>query len=522
MNRIGIGLEQRQTVRLEQKLVITPQLQQAIKLLQLNNFELAEMLQEELLENPILDEPGDEEQDERQEPTPASEAEAAGEDAPDAAEEKSEEDALEDMDWEAYFEDVDFSRSALPSNREVYDSDLPPIEARLTADETLGEHLMSQLQLRRIDNDTLQMSMLIVGYLNDDGFLLLDDKPKATPEEILYAVADHMTEQEHMQYAKDPDMPIHEERRAHWREVAEEALRVVQSLEPIGVAARSLKECLLIQCRQQTHLKDPDLIERLIMDHLRNLERRNYNAIAKRIKVSFEELIEAEQVLGMFDPRPGRNFTSEPASYITPDIHIKKVGDEYTVTLNDDGLPKLKISQFYKQAMKDKEKSTSKEFVQEKLRSATWLLRSIHQRQRTIHKVTESIIKRQRDFLDKGLQYLKPMILADVAGDIEMHESTISRVTTNKYVHTPQGVFELKFFFTSSLKSSHGGEDISSLTVKEKIKQMIAEEDPKKPLSDQQIVDVLGKSGIKIARRTVAKYRGQLGLASSSRRKKLY
>ena len=224
----------------------------------------------------------------------------------------------------------------------------------------------------------------------------------------------------------------------------------------------------------------------------------------------------------MFDPRPGRNFTSEPASYITPDIHIKKVGDEYTVTLNDDGLPKLKISQFYKQAMKDKEKSTSKEFVQEKLRSATWLLRSIHQRQRTIHKVTESIIKRQRDFLDKGLQYLKPMILADVAGDIEMHESTISRVTTNKYVHTPQGVFELKFFFTSSLKSSHGGEDISSLTVKEKIKQMIAEEDPKKPLSDQQIVDVLGKSGIKIARRTVAKYRGQLGLASSSRRKKLY
>jgi RNA polymerase sigma-54 factor len=276
-----------------------------------------------------------------------------------------------------------------------------------------------------------------------------------------------------------------------------------------------------LQSWQRDDLQDPDLLERLIRNHLHNIERKNYAAIAKSIKVSLEDIIEHIKIIRQLDPYPSRNFIEQPTAYISPDIYIRKIGEDYHVTLNDDGLPRLKINSYYKRLLHS-QKQEGREFIQEKLRNATWLLRSIQQRKRTIHKVTQSIVERQRDFFEHGVQHLKPMILRDVAEDIEMHESTISRVTTNKYVHTPQGVFELKYFFTSSLQSSEGGDDVSSLMVKDKIKQLISDEEPKNPLSDQEIVKILEKDGIAIARRTVAKYRGILNIPSSSKRKRPY
>ena len=299
--------------------------------------------------------------------------------------------------------------------------------------------------------------------------------------------------------------------------VAEKVLKAIQLFDPVGVAARTLEECLMVQAQQLG--VDDEILTRIITDHLGNLEKKNYQAIARDLKEPVEEIYEAAKVIMQFDPRPGREFTAEDPLYITPDVFIHKVGDKYFVVPNDDGLPKLKISNFYQAALKGTPKA--REYVQEKLRSAQWLIRSIQQRQRTIVKVTESIIKFQRDFFDRGIDHLKPLILRDVAEDINMHESTISRVTTNKYVHTPQGIFELKFFFNSGIKSTDGDE-VASEAVKTKIKQIIAAEDPRHPLSDQRIVELLKDQTIDIARRTVAKYREQLGILSSSKRKQLF
>ncbi|MCB9639110.1 MAG: RNA polymerase factor sigma-54 [Myxococcales bacterium] len=534
-----MGLEHRQTLRLEHKLVITPQLQQAIKLLQLNHMELAEILQEELLENPMLEQSQEDEDEEWDGEGPSlddgdssqsaedeeMQAEAASLDeqlpeltSPEDQEEQAVPENFDEVDWEAYFQDMEYTAPSLPSNREDFD-ELPTLESRLTPEETMIEHLMQQLRLVRMDDDVREMSALIIGNLNEDGWLVMDEEGKREATEML---AEQMANQERAQMGEDvPGGESYEESVEYWKEIADEALEIVQGLEPSGVGARNLQESLLIQLQQRDGGEDLPLLERLVKDHLKNLERRNFAAIGKKMRVSLEALLEASEQIGQMDPRPGRNFSTDPPSYIgTPDIHVRKVGDQYYITLNDDGLPKLKISQFYKQAMRGQ--NQGKEFIQEKLRNATWLLRSIHQRQQTIYKVTESIVKRQRDFFDFGLEYLKPMILRDVAEDISMHESTVSRVTTNKYVQTPQGLFELKFFFTSSLQATDGGDDISSLTVKEKIKKMIAEEEPRNPLSDQQIVKLLESEGIQIARRTVAKYRNILNIPSSSRRKQLF
>jgi len=540
MNRIGIGLEHRQTLRLEHRLVITPQLQQAIKLLQLNNIEMADILQEELLENPMLEQQDEEDEDwdnERREPDLSEEtssgseedesrAEAAQIDAqlpellsPEEQTDQAVPDNFNEVDWEAYFQDMEFSTPSLPSNREDFDADLPTLESRLTPEETMIEHLMQQLRLVRLDDDTREMAALIIGNLNEDGWLVMDD---SNQHDALTLLAEQMSHQERSQHGENnTGGESLDESIEYWREIAEEALDVVQSLEPPGMGARNLQESLLIQLKQRDDDdNDIPLLQRLVGEHLKNLERRNFAAIGKKMRISLRALLDAAEQIGQMDPRPGRHFQNDPSFYITPDIYVRKVNDQYYITLNDDGLPKLKISQFYKQAMRGQ--TQGKEFIQEKLRNATWLLRSIHQRQQTIYKVTDSIVKRQRDFFDFGLQYLKPMILRDVAEDISMHESTVSRVTTNKYVHTPQGVFELKFFFTSSLQATDGGDDVSSLTVKEKIKKMIADEDPRDPLSDQQIVKLLESESIQIARRTVAKYRNILNIPSSSRRKQLF
>lgn len=499
-----MAMEMRQELKLQQQLVMTPQLQQAIKLLQLSRMELVDLVREEMLENPVLEddveiaserssEPdvlGGEEQITRQ-------VESAGDTELPVAEQSKDSNATEvgadtsavnEIDWENYLESYN-SSAPTPSFRPDSD-DLPSLEATLTKSESLPEHLMWQLKMSDLDNDQKEVGAVIIGNIDPSGYL------------------------------KDPPLADISAETGCTEDYAEEVLMKIQTFDPVGVGARSLAECMLIQAMHFG--QDDDLVVKMIKSHLGNLEKKNYQAIARDLKQPLEEIYEAAKVIMEFNPRPGREYSSDEPHYITPDVYIHKVGDRYFVVPNDDGLPKLKISSFYRTALSGGEnKAKAKDYIQDKLRSAQWLIRSIQQRQRTIIKVAESILKFQHDFFDKGIGHLKPLILRDVAEDIGMHESTISRVTTAKYVHTPQGIFELKFFFNSGIKRSND-DDLASQAVKSKIKQIISAEDIKKPLSDQKIVAALRESGIKIARRTVAKYREQMGILSSSKRKQLF
>jgi RNA polymerase sigma-54 factor len=306
------------------------------------------------------------------------------------------------------------------------------------------------------------------------------------------------------------------------KDLLEDTLTLIHEFDPPGVGARDLKECLLIQAK---HLEEDthDLVN-LINNHLKDLEKKNYEAIAKALGRDIEDVVEMCKIIYAMDPKPGREYVSSETHYVTPDVYVYKVGDDYVVSLNEDGLPRLKISNFYKNMLKSGKTTGDKtqDYIQEKLRSAVWLIKSIHQRQRTIYKVAESIVKHQRDFFEKGSEHLKPMVLRDIANDIGMHESTVSRVTTAKYVHTPQGIYELKYFFNSGISSGDGSDSLASESVKVKIKDLVSKEDPKNPLSDQKIVDLLKTDGIQIARRTVAKYRDVLKILPSSQRKKYF
>jgi len=494
-------MEIKQHLKLSQQLVMTPQLQQAIKLLQLSRMELADVVREEILENPVLEDAGEAGVDGAKADGPpieaASEAERAGEtelpvaDAPmegapatEVTPDARAGDAVNDFDWDTYLESQ--SNAAPMPSYKANNEDLPSIESTLTRGATLADHLEWQLKLGHFTLEDDGIGMLIIGNLTPDGYL----------EEPLEDLA---------------------EEAGVTLELAESVLRRIQEFDPIGVGARSLKECLLIQAR---HFGiDDDVLVGIIERHLSNLEKKNFAAIAKDLNQPLEEIYEAAKVIRDFDPKPGRQYTSEEPTYITPDVFIHKVGEKYFVVANDDGLPKLKISDFYRTALAGGAKA--REYVQEKLRSAQWLIRSIQQRQRTITRVTESILKFQREFFDKGTAYLKPLILRDVAEDIGMHESTVSRVTTNKYVHTPQGIFELKYFFNSGI-SRTDGDDLASEAVKLKIKQIVAKESPENPHSDQRIVELLRDQNIEIARRTVAKYREQLRILSSGKRRQVY
>jgi RNA polymerase sigma-54 factor len=495
-----MGMEMRQELKLTQQLVMTPQLQQAIKLLQLSRMELVDLVREELLENPVLEDDiemspeiqtrelvGDDEQLTRQ-VEEAGHTELPVTDGgikETAIEVKADGTAVAEIDWESYIEDYSSSAS-MPSFRPESD-DMPSYEATLTRSESLSEHLMWQLKMTDLDEQRMEIGAMIIGNIDPSGYL------KEPPLEDIAAEAGVSLE------------------------LAEEVLMRIQGFDPVGVGARGLAECLLIQAMHFG--QDDELVVKIIKSHLPNLERKNYQAIARDLKQPVEEVYEAAKVIMEFDPRPGRQYSSEEPHYITPDVYIHKVGDRYFVVPNDDGLPKLKISSFYRSALSGG--SNAKDYIQDKLRSAQWLIRSIQQRQRTIIKVAESILKFQRDFFDKGIAHLKPLILRDVAEDIGMHESTISRVTTNKYVHTPQGIFELKFFFNSGITRTDG-DDLASQAVKSKIKQIIGGEDARRPMSDQKIAAILKEGGIEIARRTVAKYREQMGILSSSKRKQLF
>jgi RNA polymerase sigma-54 factor len=504
-----MALELKQHLRMSQQLVMTPQLQQAIKLLQLSRIELVDLVQTEMNENPLLEAPEEGEEEGVAGGTSPAEAAALDEQAPPREADKSEEvkgeEGANEIDWDQYLDHYQLQGHTAPSNRGMLEEDLPGFEASLTKKTDLTDHLAWQLRLSDFTHDEERVAMLVIGNLDDGGYLRMPAVEGAAGAEEDASVRDPI-----VRIAFEAGVGV---------EFAEGVLKKVQSLDPVGVAARDLRECLLLQVR---HLNaDTPEIVAIIERHLKNLETKNYPAIAKDLKVSIEEVVKAVKIIARLDPKPGRAFTGEDAQYITPDVYVHKLGDRYVVVLNDDGLSKLRISSTYRNALKSGQAGKAKDYIQDRLRSAIWLIRSIHQRQRTIFKVTESIVKFQRDFLDKGIAHMKPLILRDVAEDIGMHESTVSRVTTNKYVHTPQGIFELKFFFNSGVGRT-GGDEIASEAVKDFMKKIVAGEDPKKPLSDQQIVEALAKQGIEIARRTVAKYREVLGILPSSRRKKLF
>jgi len=500
-----MSLELKQHLKMTQQLVMTPQLQQAIKLLQLSRMELVDLIRTELNENPLLDEQGDEEEGRAEAASPAEAKLEALEPGPKPDEKPQEvkgEEGANEIDWDQYLDHYQLQGHTAPSNRNMGDEELPGFEATLTRKSDLVDHLTWQLRLSRFSEDEERVAMLIIGNLDADGYFRM---PLVDGEADEDAVRDPL-----VRVAFEAGVGM---------EVAERVLRKVQGLDPVGVAARDLRECLLLQAR---HLNaDLPEVVAIIERHLKHLESKNYAAIARDLKIPVEEVVKAVKVIASFDPKPGRAHTSEEAQYITPDVHVYKVGDRYVTVLNDDGLSKLRISGMYRQALKSGQAGAAKDYIQDKLRSAVWLIRSIHQRQRTIFKVTESIVKFQRDFLDKGIAHLKPLILRDVAEDIGMHESTVSRVTTNKYVHTPQGIYELKFFFNSAIART-GGDEIASEAVKSHLKQIVAAEDPKHPHSDQKIVELLKGQGIEIARRTVAKYREVLGILPSSKRKKYF
>lgn len=501
-----MALELKQSLRLSQQLVMTPQLQQAIKLLQLNRIELAELINQELVENPILEEASEEQGEAPAEPTSE---ESPDEMTPEADQRRDEEAVLrpkekheeliagkeQDFNWDAYIDEFNSSSSSLPSMREV-NEELPTFESVLTKTASLEDHLTWQLSMVTMTDNERKLGGLIVGNLSDDGYLI------ASLEDL----------------AKEAEVEF---------EDAEEVLKIIQNFDPVGVASRNLQECLALQAKFMNP-RQP-LVEKMIESHLPELERKNYPAISKALGITTEKVIEATKLILELEPKPGRSFHTSDTQYITPDIYVYKVGNEYVIMLNEDGMPKLKISPYYKNILSERKNPAqttntkmTKEYVQDKLRSAMWLIRSIHNRQKTIYKVTEAIVSRQKDFFEKGIQHLKPMILKDVANDIGMHESTISRVTTNKFVHTPVGIYELKYFFNSSISSADGTDSLASEAVKEKIRSMVAKEDPKNPLSDQRIVEILKSDNINIARRTVAKYREMLGILSSGKRKKVF
>jgi len=466
------------STRLSQRLILTPSLQQAIKLLPLTTLELAEVLEQEVMENPLLEEIPQQEG--------MSVEEMAQEEAKDAAEK---DDPLSDLDVEKFFEDyLDDSDRRRTRPSEV--PELPPIENTLTEQPDLYDHLMWQLHMSVSDEMILEIGDAIIQNLDEDGML------RSSLDEIANLGPFAMEE-------------------------VENSLKIVQGLDPAGIAARDLMECLRLQLRNLGLEDSPTDV--MVRDHLKHLQSHQYAEIARSMALTPEEVGHHVEIIKHLDPKPGIKYSPDRSTYIIPDVFVVKEGDDYKIFLNDDGLPKLRISPTYRRMLdvKDTGSEETRNYVKEKLRSALWLLKSVDQRQRTIYKVADSIVRHQRGFLDHGIAHLRPLVLRDVATDIGMHESTVSRVVANKYMHTPRGVFEMRFFFHSGITSTMG-EAISSVTIKDKIKKMIEQEDGQHPLSDSRIAELLGNEGLPLARRTVAKYREELRIPPSNLRKSVH
>ncbi|MBN2061429.1 MAG: RNA polymerase factor sigma-54 [Deltaproteobacteria bacterium] len=479
-----MALQLRQALNLSQQLIMTPQLQQAIKLLQLSRLELLDTINQEMEENPLLeDQVNDDAEEEKLTP------DEKGSDDVDEQSEREvtvDEKISDDIDWEAYL--TEYNTGWAETQSEVREA--PPYENITTSKTSLHSHLMWQLNMGDFDDVQRDVGLQLIGNIDEDGYL------KCSIEEIC-----HLT--------------------GYDEKTVSGTLSKIQQFDPVGVCARDTKECLLLQAAFQG--LGGTIVEKILTDHLENLENKRYDKIAKKLSITLDEVLAAVSIITEFEPKPGRKYNEEEAIYISPDIYVFKVGDDYEIVLNEDGMPKLRINHYYREILysRDSVPEKTKLYIQEKLKSAAWLIKSIHQRQRTIYKVTESIVHFQRGFFDNGVAHLKPLVLRDVAEHTQMHESTISRVTTNKYVHTPQGLFELKYFFNSSINSMDGG-SIASESVKEHIKNIIKSEQKSKPYSDQEVADMLQEFNVDVARRTVAKYREALGILPSRKRRAPY
>jgi RNA polymerase sigma-54 factor len=486
-----MALEQKLSLKLSQRLVMTPSLQQAIKLLQLTRMELETVLNQELVENPVLEE---------REETPEAEEAPREETPPEPKkDEMDHQESMGDIDLEAYFNDY-WESSSYQQPQVLGIPEAPPLENTLTRDPDLYDHLLWQLHMSGVPERLRQIAELIIGNLDTDGFLV------ASLEEI----------QEMGRFEEDGE--------PFGREEVEQALALVQALDPPGVACHDLRESLLKQLESQGEPTE-SLAWRMIEGYWDLVLKRQFPAVAKELGVDLAELEPAVERVKGLETRPGRKFGTDRTHYVEPDVAVLKIGDEYVIQLNDDGLPRLRVSKAYRRMLQEMRRdgrgSEAHQFLRDKMRSAVWLIKSLDQRQRTIYKVASSIVRQQKAFLDNGIEHLRPMVLRDVAEDIGMHESTVSRVVSNKYIHTPRGLFPMKFFFHSGIDRAYG-EDISSLTVKRKIQQLIQSEDGKRPLSDSALARLLHKEGIQIARRTVAKYRDELGIPSSTDRRQIF
>ena len=488
-----MALEQKLHLKMSQKLMMTPQLQQAIKLLQYQKLELQEVLTQQVVENPVLEEVAENEGDnapEAGQDAPKEEAKPA--DKEPEVELKDLDNNIENIDYESYFQDYYDNTSYQPRSTEV--PELPTTENTLAKTVSLAEHLLWQLSEVSAKDRVHEAARAIVGNINADGYLVASlDELRAMSQN------------------------------GHGYEEAEieQALQLVQGLDPIGVGARDLTECLLLQLKH-CQLGGSEC-EAIVRDHLELVRRHRFDEIAKKLGVGLDVVLASIDVIRHLDPKPGLKYSDEGNHYVVPDVFVVKVDGEYQVVLNEEGLPRLRISPVYRRLLQQKEtiSAETRKFVNEKLKAALWLIRSLEQRQKTIFRVAESIVKYQREFLDRGIEFLKPLVLRDVAEDIGMHESTVSRVVTNKYMHTPQGLFEMKYFFHSSIHSETGV-DVSSRSVMQKIRKYIEEEDAARPLSDSKIVKLLKAEGLEIARRTVAKYREEMKIASSTFRRQVH
>ena len=477
---MNIGPRLGQFQNLSQKLVMTAMLQQAIKLLPLTRQELILKIRQEMVENPFLDDVQAEEDGYDIE----SEWENGNTEASSAA---TESDSSEpEIDLTSYF-DSDLDMGYHEADR----SEFPSLENRLRKETTLTDHLLWQFSLAEVPERLKPVGVQIIGNLSDDGYF------RADVEDIVLGTD------------STPDD-------------VDRALEIIQTFDPPGIAARNLKECLILQV-QSLGIFDP-LLDEILENHIEQLEDRFLPKVARSLGVEVSEVVEVAQLIRSLNPQPGLLFNETRSEYVYPDVYVLKTGtepgEEYQIFLNEDGMPRLRINSTYRALLRKKSAGDGRQYLEDRLRSALWLIKSIEQRRQTLIKVSRSIVRFQRDFLDHGIQSLRPLVLRDVALDIGMHESTVSRVTTGKYMHTPQGIFELKFFFHSELKSRFG-ESTSSVSVKDQIRRLIDDEDAQHPLTDQRIVDLLNRRNVEIARRTVTKYRKELRIPPASRRKRV-
>jgi RNA polymerase sigma-54 factor len=569
-------LQPRLNLKVSQKQILTPGLVQMVSVLALNKMELKDMINEEMIENPVLEEldenvPMLDDVSAKEEQRERDSAVATTDEAPVAAEAK---DPFEEIDFGSFFQE--YLDPGYRSNSEIEDIERPSFENFLSKPTTLTDHLMWQLGSLHLRKDVVAAAELVIGNLNDEGYLtasedemlgIVAEEPagasepvtsETSPEQLVAqvdeqiaaldmmgfepAVGSDLVESVELETELEPDVPVVEPPRPSLvpprtspanvpfsRDALHEAIHILQNMDPIGVAARDLRECLLIQLRYfesmphkngNGHIAQAiDDAINMVSDHMRELQNKQYKEIAKALGKPLEAVTAALDFVRTLDPKPGLRYNKQETRLIEPDVAFVKQGDEFIVVMNDEEIPQLRVNPGYKKLLnRDAAEKDVRNYVKERYKSAIQLIKNIEQRKQTILKVCYSIINRQRDFLDQGIDQLKPMMIKEVAEEIGVHPSTVSRAVANKYVHTSQGVFELRYFFSESVNGPEGGAT-SLLILKRRVKKLIEEEDPARPLTDEQITRILQSQGIQVTRRTVAKYREDMRIPSTHQRR---